>query len=382
MTRVWTTEDMAVILSLKAEGKTNAEIGNRFEVGESTIRYQLKKVENQPTVLTDTFFGSEVEEPEDGVKAGPEPTIAETHFGDVQPGYTPSEFDMAMETLEDYIGWQNYEPKDPPECEIKDEWERILVINDLHVPYHDKDKLRWVVEHHKGKVDLCVVAGDVADLYSFSRYPKRSQHYTAVEEMISCAETLVLLAESFPRVVLLSGNHDERMRKHLISHGVEGDVLQAMLYLNENFCNPLAAVIQKHGLTNMEMAPVITNAYAEWNWIWQHGDLILGHPEKFSKIPNRVVGDFIDYLMRYRTILKLNDFRVVGAGHTHQAGKTWNNFGVVGFEMGCLSETPEYAADPKLGGARPAIKGYTMFYQDRATGRTDINASNFYELSD
>lgn len=345
----------------KANGLTNVAIGDKYNVSEATVRRRLLKYES---LIQDST-------------TAPEEATADT------PTVAPKcDFDTAIDTLNKYIGWMEYEPLYPPECEIKDKYDRILVLNDIHAPYHDSDKFDWIIKNLKGKVDICVVAGDVFDMFSFSRYPKRNQHFTALEEMISTAAILVQLAETFPKVILMSGNHDERLRKHLMSRGLQGDELKALVYLNENVCNPLAALVQKHGLTNVEMIPLIKDKYAEWNWIWQRGDLILGHPEKYSRIPNKVVGEFISYLMRFRTTLKLNEFRVVGAGHTHQAGITWNDYGVVGFEMGCLSETPDYASDPKMGGARPAVKGYTMFYQDKVTGRTDINLSRFYQLED
>jgi len=367
------------MVKLKEEGDTNVTIGDAFGVSEATVRRRLKKYYKEnpkgASVLPD------VSESEGGVMAGPGPEeLLQDIFPDAKE--PKSDFDLAMDTLNDYIGWKYYTPTDPPVCAIKDDYERILVLNDLHVPYHDETKFHWVLENMKGQVDMCVVAGDLSDLYSYSRYPKRHQRFTAVQEMVSTAAAIVGMAEAFPKVILMSGNHDERLRKHLVSRGIQGDELEAILYLNENFCNPMAALVQKHGLKNVELVPVIKDDYAEWNWIWQHGDLVLGHPEKFSRIPNKVVGEFISYLVRFRNRLKLNEFRVVGAGHTHQAGMTWNDYGVVGFEMGCLCDTPEYASDPKMPGARPSVKGYTMFLQDRATGRTNINLSRFYELSD
>lgn len=415
-------EQVKEMYSMKKNGNTNEYIGEAFGISEATVRRRLKAYQREldkPVINTEPLPTTEeqIDDIETGaVDVSPlNPHMTEMPItcskakeytgirppscsggkgcqtcwmtyiakrGNREVNFRDMDFDLAMETINEWTGWGNYTPKDPPVCEIHDQYERILVLNDIHAPYHDEAKLRWIIENLKGKVDLCCVAGDLSDMYSYSRYPKRHQKFSAVQEMISTESVIVRLAEAFPKVILMSGNHDERLRKHVIGRGIQGDELEALMYLNENFCNPLAALIQKNGVKNVEMVPLIQDHYAEWNWIWQHGDLILGHPEKYSKIPNKVVGAFIDYLVRFRSSLKLNDFRVVGAGHTHQAGKTWNDFGIVGFEMGCLSETPEYASDPKMFGARPAIKGYTLFLQDRETGRTNINLSNFYELSD
>jgi hypothetical protein len=289
-------------------------------------------------------------------------------------------FDSAMDAINDWIGWKNYKPSSPPVIEDFDQYFKILAINDLHVPYHDEDRFRWVLENYKGKIDICVVVGDFADMYNYSRYPKRQQRFTALQEMVGISATLVQLAEAFPEIILMTGNHDERFKKHLISCGIQGDELEAMSYLSENALNPVAALVKKNGLTNIKLIDPIKNGYAEWDWIWQRGDLVLGHPEKFSKIPNKVATEFAGYLMRYKRQLGLNDFTVVGAGHTHQAGKVWSDFGIVAMELGCLAMTPEYASDPRMPGARPAVKGYSLFLQDRETKKTNINLSNFYEL--
>lgn len=148
---------------------------------------------------------------------------------------------------------------------------------------------------------------------------------------------------------------------------------------NKHALSPLAAFAEMDGLYNVEFVEPIRNDYAEWNHIWQHGDLVLGHPEYFSSVPNKAVGDFIFYLIKNTEVVHLNDSNVVGMGHTHQAGKTWNDFGVVGMELGCLAATPDYAANPKAKG-RPPVKGYSIFYQNRETGKTNINLSHFYQL--
>ena len=294
-----------------------------------------------------------------------------------------SDFDTAMATFTDWLGWKNYKPSSPPEVTVKDQYNRILVLNDLHVPYHDRTKLKYIVENHKGKVDLCVVAGDLSDQYRTSRFPKRRHTHDFKAELQEVAAVITYLAESFPRVMLMIGNHDGRLEKYMIGRGVDGDILQALKYLYANFSHPLAALVEKFNLKNVEVVKPLVRHQGEYNFLWQYNDLILGHPEKFSQIPNRAVGSFIHWLMSYAIPQKLvKPFTMVGMGHTHQAGKTWNDYGIVGMELGCLAETPDYAGDPKMHGAqRPPVLGYSLFYQDRKTGATNRNLSNFFELS-
>ena len=311
------------------------------------------------------------------------PSKVESYRARQAPQSPGTDFDTAMTTFTDWLGWKNYKPSSPPEVVKHDQYNRILVLNDLHVPYHDRTKLKYIVETHKGKVDWCVVVGDLSDQYRTSRFPKRRHTHDFRAEMQEVATVMTYLAESFPRVQILLGNHDSRLEKYLISRGVDGDILQALTYLYANVSHPLAALVEKFHLKNVEMVKPLVIDQGEWNFIWQLNDLILGHPERFSTIPNRAVGTFIHWLMSYALPAGLvQPFKMVGMGHTHQAGKTWNDYGVVGMELGCLSQTPDYAGDPKLrGAARPTVLGYSLFYQDRKTGATNRNLSNFYELN-
>lgn len=100
------------------------------------------------------------------------------------------------------------------------QYERILCINDVHIPYHDEEKFHWIVENYKGKVDFCVVRGDFSDLLAFSRFDKRpGSQFTAVQEMRAVAANLVYLAESFPKVVMMNGNHDNRIQQFFLKRG-------------------------------------------------------------------------------------------------------------------------------------------------------------------
>lgn len=289
-------------------------------------------------------------------------------------------FDGAMKSYKHFIGWKAYH-HEPGRPRKHTHPFRILVINDLHIPYHDEAAFRHVVETNRGQVDLCVVAGDFMDMFSFSRYPKRRQHFTPKEELVSGQSAMAYLSEAFPQLIILAGNHDERFRKDLISRGLEGDKLEFLLELDKDYFNPLAKMAMLYD--NVSLAPSIKDGYAEYTFLWQRGDLVIGHPELFSKIPNKSASSFIHWLESVALTQKLiKPFRVAAMGHTHQAGKTWNDYGKVGMELGCLSAAPDYAADPKLRGAgRPPVLGYSIFVQDQQ-GRTDVNASNFYQVGE
>lgn len=289
------------------------------------------------------------------------------------------DFDTCMEIYKEWIGWREYQPSPPP-APVPGSESLILALNDLHAPFHDQEKFRWIVEEFKGKADTCIVAGDIGDFYNFSRYEKYRQHFTPQQEFRSIQAILTLLSESFPEVIIMDGNHDERFRKYMLRNGMEAGIVEALLYLDENAYSPLAKMCSPYD--NVEIVKSVHDDFGEFKFFWQRGDLILGHPEVFSKIPNKAVGGFVHWLQSYALPKGMvKPFRMVGIGHTHMAGKTWCDYDVVGMEMGCLALTPDYAADPKIRGAgRKNVKGYSLFYQDRETGKTDRNRSNFFEL--
>jgi hypothetical protein len=261
-------------------------------------------------------------------------------------------------------------PKRKPGKRIK-----ALAINDVHAPFHNEEKLAEALRRHKD-ADECWVVGDLLDLFGVSRYPKSRQDFALVEEFQSGQAIMRLLSETFPVVRVLHGNHDERWIKYLVAKNIPPDVLEFMRYAYPNVTSPLAKIASC--FPNVQMMEPKRLDYAEYGYLYQIGDCVLSHAERYSKIPNKAVTDVIDaFMKKLRPMGVLDDFKVVGQAHTHGAGKTWNDYGVIGIEMGCLSRIPDYDGNARINGRAP-VTGCTVFYQEN--GVTDRNASNFIEL--
>lgn len=90
---------------------------------------------------------------------------------------------------------------------------KVLVLPDIHIPYHDRDalatSLAYGVEH---SVDTVLINGDCGDFYQLSRFNKdpRMRHWVSEIKMIR--EFLKALRSLFrkARIVYKLGNHDER----------------------------------------------------------------------------------------------------------------------------------------------------------------------------
>lgn len=309
------------------------------------------------------------------------PEVPKKRFpmGKAGKGYNESlpAFDDAYEAYRTWLGIAQ-PPRILTNLSPAQDQRRIVVVNDLHDPFKDEAAFAEMLRREKGKADLCILAGDGADMWSWSRWPKGTYRCSPKDELLAHKKTLNALAETFPEVIILAGNHVDRAVKYLQGKGLPPEMMDYLNYVAPAAISPYAILLED--LPNVTMAPTLTSGDAHYNFLYQVGDLVIGHPEVFSIIPNRAVSTFIHWLQSFALPMGLVDpFKVVGIGHTHQAGKTFCDFGVVGMEMGCMQVLPDYSADPKLRGSkRPPVIGYSVFIQN--DGVTDVEESNFIPL--
>ena len=111
-----------------------------------------------------------------------------------------------------------------PESKVKP-WEpfridqkHILVLSDIHVPYHDKGALTTALEYgDKFQPDCILLLGDIIDFYSISRFDTNPEERDLAREICALRELLAHLGARFPkaRLVYKLGNHDERWWTYL-----------------------------------------------------------------------------------------------------------------------------------------------------------------------
>ena len=104
---------------------------------------------------------------------------------------------------------------------IASKYDRILVLADAHVPYHNMDALNAAIEFGKQYRPNCVLlVGDMWDCYALSRWEKDPEVRDFKNERVKMRHFLMALREAFPaaRIVYKQGNHEERFDKYLISH--------------------------------------------------------------------------------------------------------------------------------------------------------------------
>ena len=121
-------------------------------------------------------------------------------------------------------------PKMPPSQ--AEEWKpyevvgpcRVLVLSDIHVPYHDETALNAAVQYGKEQnANIILLNGDFCDFYSISRFQSNPKKRNLQNELKAQREMLAWLRGQFPkqRMIYKNGNHCERWDHWLWNHAPE-----------------------------------------------------------------------------------------------------------------------------------------------------------------
>ena len=245
---------------------------------------------------------------------------------------------------------------------------RILVIPDLHIPFHDPHMVAAMLAKEAGNVDLAICIGDIGDAYSHSRFAK----YENVPYSHEWAEVTALMqtfSESFPKVKVIVGNHDARLRKAIAAH-LTVDMVEAISSMTGGTLCPITALSKK--FPNIEVAKhEVPNTGHSIDWLLVEGDALLAHPEKYSRVPGSALRFFQEWAADNSAAIGLDAIRLVVRGHTHtMAVFPWRSDSLL-VECGCLCKTQGYMTGARIGG-RPQRRGYIWFEQEN--GVTALNS--------
>ena len=95
----------------------------------------------------------------------------------------------------------------------------ILLISDLHIPYHDIDALTIALEYGvENKVNTIIILGDLIDFHKVSRFEADPKKRSIKQEFDAAKQFLRVLRQLFPtqEIYWLKGNHDVRYEKFLL----------------------------------------------------------------------------------------------------------------------------------------------------------------------
>jgi len=126
----------------------------------------------------------------------------------------------------------NYNPYKLPDSEekIREPYvlpvadNNILLISDLHIPYHSIDAITAALNYGKEQqVNTIIMLGDVMDFYGVSRYEKDPRKRSIKHEFDTTKAFLVILRQTFPnaQIYWAFGNHDVRYEHWLMAKAPE-----------------------------------------------------------------------------------------------------------------------------------------------------------------
>ena len=105
------------------------------------------------------------------------------------------------------------------------EAKRVLVLSDIHVPYHSIDALSAAFDFAKDeKPDAVLLNGDTIDFHGLSRFVKDPKARSFAYELSAFRRFFEVLSEIFKcRIYFKLGNHEERYNHFLMMKAAELD---------------------------------------------------------------------------------------------------------------------------------------------------------------
>lgn len=213
-------------------------------------------------------------------------------------------------------------------------YNRVLILPDLHAPWVDwkavNQAFKWAKKH---KPDLVVQLGDLTDQKIWSRWTKDVDDYSPSQEFKEAEKVLKKLHKMFPKMVILRGNHDERVAKKAIEAGIPGEMFK-----------DLAEVFTYKGWKWKARGEVFTIQTKRGPVSFFHGDEFGGTPAQKSR----------------------NLGHSIICGHTHKATITFTktiNGHFFGADMGCLMDVESKAALYAQANPIGASVGFGVLYE-------------------
>ena len=106
----------------------------------------------------------------------------------------------------------------PNDFTLPSDANHILVLSDIHFPYHDEEALGTAIQYGiQQQVNTILLNGDILDFYQLSRFDKDPSKPKMQVELEQGRWFMKALRTAFPkaRIYYKIGNHEERLEKWL-----------------------------------------------------------------------------------------------------------------------------------------------------------------------
>ena len=103
----------------------------------------------------------------------------------------------------------------------------ILVISDMHIPYHHQDSFKFLANLKKSyKPDLIINIGDLYDCQAFSFHEHDPDMMSPGDELKAARSYGKELAKIFPEMLITVGNHDILPARKIKAMGLPQEVMK------------------------------------------------------------------------------------------------------------------------------------------------------------
>jgi predicted phosphodiesterase len=104
---------------------------------------------------------------------------------------------------------------------------RILVISDMHIPYHHKDSIKFLKEIKKEfKPDTIINIGDSLDFHAISMHEHNPDLFSAGYELKEARKYVKELEDIFPVVTEVDSNHSSLVYRRALKFGMSKEFLR------------------------------------------------------------------------------------------------------------------------------------------------------------
>jgi predicted phosphodiesterase len=152
------------------------------------------------------------------------------HFKKTRPNAVIESFDLSeVENfgIEDSLG------KEYTSLRIVDDFKKVGILSDIHVPYHSMSAIICAIKHLREQaIDCLILNGDIMDFYSISRHEKEKDLRDFPREIEMGRNFLQKIRDLFPLIPIYykMGNHENRWQRYLNEQAEEFAQLHEMQF--------------------------------------------------------------------------------------------------------------------------------------------------------
>lgn len=223
------------------------------------------------------------------------------------------------------------------ENKISNAKKKVMIINDVHVPYQHEELLSEIKKH--SDIDYLVIGGDLIDCESCSSF-QMLERPTLEEELVAAHEFIQEINKIVNcEIICIKGNHEERLEREICKMQNKG--LQRLL--DSQLLRMLEEGFKFNIGTKRKQYKAIENFKYIDKWYARLFDnLVICHPKDFSNVPAKIAEKSAEYFLN-RDVIEKDD--IIFIGHTHKFSQivSTRRQDVFVVENGCSCEPMDYS---------------------------------------